>query len=226
MGVPKYVLNALEEINLGVPKLPSKEKLIEQFSRDVYPIDESDIIVKTNFKKLYADQNRMRVDELLSDVRKNLTHQILMSPKGPVKATDKKGRLTSIERKIRTLEESGQFLLKLKNYLYKDLPQGSPTSPLLTIFALNKFIEQGEDAVFYADDGIFFSNKPIEILNSTKIGAFIHPDKSRYIVEGGKVLGELKFLGLTYNLEKRTLRASTRKGSTLELMDSVFKLYN
>jgi len=106
----------------------------------------------------------------------------------------------------------------------RNLPQGAPTSPLLTIFGLNEFVQQCEDSVFYADDGIFLSNKEIVLKDDPKNGIFIHPDKSRYVVYDGKPLMRLKFLGLTYDLEKKVLAASTRKGATLEIKESMFKL--
>jgi len=106
----------------------------------------------------------------------------------------------------------------------RNLPQGSPTSPLLTIFGLNDFVRQCEDSVFYADDGIFLSNKPIIIKDDPLNGIFIHEGKSKYVVFDGKPLDKLKFLGLTYDIEKKVLTASTRKGATLEVKESIFKL--
>jgi len=106
----------------------------------------------------------------------------------------------------------------------RNLPQGAPTSPLLTIFGLNEFVQQCEEAVFYADDGIFLSNSPIVIKDDPANGIFLHPQKSKYVVFDGKPQCKLKFLGLTYDIENKVLAASTRKGATLEIKDSIFKL--
>lgn len=76
----------------------------------------------------------------------------------------------------------------------------------------------------YADDGIILSNKPIEIKGRPDRGIIIHPEKSRYIKYDGKVLCECKFLGLTYNLLTGKIRASTRKGATLEVSLKVLQL--
>jgi len=121
------------------------------------------------------------------------------------------------------LKEMG---LGIMENVYKNLPQGSPTSPILTILGLNSFVNQCKDAVFYADDGIFFSDKPIKLWNSVGAGIFIHPEKSSYIVENGEVKKECKFLGLTYNLVTKQLRGSTRKGSTLVLVEKAFQMLN
>jgi len=106
----------------------------------------------------------------------------------------------------------------------RNLPQGAPTSPLLTILGINEFVQQCEDSVFYADDGVFLSNKEIFIKDDPRNGIFLHPDKCKYVVYDGKPISKLKFLGLSYDLEKKVLAASTRKGATLEIKHSLFKL--
>jgi hypothetical protein len=83
-------------------------------------------------------------------------------------------------------------------------------------------VEQCDSSVFYADDGIFLSNKPIELKDDETIGIKIHPEKSGYIVEDGKILKECKFLGLKYNLKTGKIIANTRKGSRLELQVRIF----
>lgn len=95
------------------------------------------------------------------------------------------------------------------------LPQGANTSPILTAAVLKEFTEQ-QDSIFYADDGIFFSNKDFTIKDDPDKGIFLNTEKSKWIKRDGEWMGELKFLGLVYNPWKDTLRGNTRKGSTLE----------
>lgn len=73
----------------------------------------------------------------------------------------------------------------------KGLPQGANTSPILTELVLDNWIRQMEKknegtSVFYADDGIFMSNKPIEIEDNEMRGIFVHPDKSGYVKYDGE----------------------------------------
>ena len=73
----------------------------------------------------------------------------------------------------------------------KGLSQGMSTSPILTELVLNDWVikmekENKAKAVFYADDGIFFSNRPITIEGCWNRGIHIHPEKSGYIKYKGK----------------------------------------
>lgn len=66
------------------------------------------------------------------------------------------------------------------------LPQGSPLSPILTILGLDDWTRKaGEDRVFYADDGIIFSNTPIELNSDPQMGINIHEGKSGYVKKDG-----------------------------------------
>lgn len=62
------------------------------------------------------------------------------------------------------------------------LPQGANTSPILTALVLDDFTRQYE-SVFYADDGIFFSRKPMKIEDDPGKGIFLNTEKSRPIRE-------------------------------------------
>jgi len=92
------------------------------------------------------------------------------------------------------------------------VPQGSNTGPLLALIPLIDFLSQ-KSSISYADDGLFYSNKPFEILDRPEWGIYLHKDKSGWVKWDGNWLKPLKFLGLTWN--GKSLRASTRKGSTL-----------
>lgn len=105
--------------------------------------------------------------------------------------------------------------------LFVGLPQGVPTSPLLTILVLREFVDQCEESKFYADDGIYMSNEPIKLKEFPDHGIVLNEKKSGYVVYNGRIIKELKFLGLTYNLETGVIRGSTRKGSTVELSSEI-----
>lgn len=101
------------------------------------------------------------------------------------------------------------------------VPQGAPTSPFLSILALNwailkdKFIRD----VRYADDGVRMTNgrpiEPKETEEMKKLNIKYAPEKSGWVKKEGEWVKELKFLGLVYNGERDELRADTRNGSKL-----------
>jgi len=56
-------------------------------------------------------------------------------------------------------------------------PQGIPCSPLLSILVLNEFMEQTDHCIAYADDMIFFSNKPFSIKDFPELGINLSLEK-------------------------------------------------
>lgn len=100
---------------------------------------------------------------------------------------------------------------------HKGLPQGANWSPILTAAVLKDFTNQCEDAVFYADDGLFFSNSPIELKEDPDKGIYINYKKrSGYVKEEGKFIKDFVFLGLEYKYETDMIAGHTHKGSRLE----------
>jgi hypothetical protein len=118
------------------------------------------------------------------------------------------------------------------------LPQGSPLSPYLSILYLNEVLHLSgmpDDVkfLFYADDGIFYSNS-YESLSGWLDRAFFQGssnpqsfgyynislsiDKSGWVRKSGEWLKPLKFLGLLYYPEtkgqKAALVAKTRSGKS------------
>jgi len=65
------------------------------------------------------------------------------------------------------------------------LPQGAPTSPLLSISILDKFLTQ-KPSVAYADDQVFFDDSDFTLKEEVYKGIMIHPDKSHWIKREGK----------------------------------------
>jgi hypothetical protein len=125
------------------------------------------------------------------------------------------------------------------------LPQGSPLSPYLSILYLNEVLHlsgmpSDVKFLFYADDGLFYSNN-YDSLNDWLTGAFfsgsaspksfgyynisLSIDKSGWVRKEGEWLKPLKFLGLVYTAKTSTsfasLIAKTRSGkSNLEFNKS------
>lgn len=102
------------------------------------------------------------------------------------------------------------------------VPQGAPTSPLLSLILLTHSVMTGSPHTkMYADDGVYASDKKLRIpaphLYNSEYGINFHPDKCHWVKKDGKWLKPLKFLGLVYNGVTDTLSAATRKGSTIEV---------
>lgn len=71
------------------------------------------------------------------------------------------------------------------------MPQGANTSPILTEIVLDHWITAMErvnkgTSVFYADDGIFFSDEPIVLANDEARGIEINLEKSGSVKEDGE----------------------------------------
>jgi retron-type reverse transcriptase len=105
---------------------------------------------------------------------------------------------------------------------YRGLPQGLPTSPILTITALEHlFVKKCNwNLVMYADDGLIYGNgeppsekEILENLSSPRWGIEINREKSRFAKLPGQEI-DLKFLGM--RLKGDTLSAETREGSVLK----------
>jgi hypothetical protein len=103
----------------------------------------------------------------------------------------------------------------------RGLPQGLPTSPLLTIASLEtNFIKKSKwNILMYADDGILYGKgdppteeEIISSLNSSVYGITINIEKSKFAKTPNGEL-DLKFLGM--RLKGDTLTAETRKGSKM-----------
>lgn len=105
-------------------------------------------------------------------------------------------------------------LMKVHFGDFKGVPQGSPTSPFLSILSLKDFLTQ-ETSVSYADDPIFFKDTEFEIHDDPKGGIELNHSKSSWVKRDGIWLKPLKFLGIEY--DGITLRSHTRSGATLEV---------
>lgn len=108
---------------------------------------------------------------------------------------------------------------------FDGVPQGSPTSPLLSLLALTDTVMKWVKVVrMYADDGMMAAMtlfSPPKADEFAAEGITFHPDKSGWVKYDGKWLKPLKFLGLIYDGNTDILKASTRKGSKIEVPDFV-----
>lgn len=112
-------------------------------------------------------------------------------------------------------------LMKVHFGDFYGVPQGSPTSPFLSILALRHFLTQRE-SVSYADDPIFFDDEDFEIQDDPKGGILLNPSKSSWVKRDGIWLKPLKYLGVEYN--GQTLSAKTRNGATLKIEGDKLKM--
>jgi len=70
-------------------------------------------------------------------------------------------------------------MLKYLNFgiLPGGFPQGIPGSPFLSILILKDFMNQTDHCIAYADDMIFFSNKPFIIRSYPNLGINLSLEK-------------------------------------------------
>jgi len=105
--------------------------------------------------------------------------------------------------------------------------QGAAVSPVFSNISIGDafFSKEIYDWEFYADDGVISGDNLDEdiiwnLLNQPDYGIWMKPGGG-FVKRNGIWLRPLKFLGMTYNPDTDTLHASTRKGSTLPLSDSI-----
>jgi hypothetical protein len=118
------------------------------------------------------------------------------------------------------------------SYLYRvrGVPQGAPTSPVLSTLLLPEALEsrhwtynenfpRNMRLLMYADDGLYYGwigNEPITPNSGMVTGNIkFNMDKSGWVKKNGQWLRPLKFVGLEYNGWTDKLRASTKLGSNL-----------
>jgi len=103
---------------------------------------------------------------------------------------------------------------------FKGLPQGLPTSPILSISILKDFLSQ-QKSVAYADDQVFFGDKEFTIKDRPDWGIIKKESKSGWVKFNGEWQKPLKFLGMEYDGKLNKLTAKTRNGATLEFSGGI-----
>lgn len=91
------------------------------------------------------------------------------------------------------------------------------------MLTLKEFLLQ-QPSISYADDPIFYGDRPFEIKFNDERGILEAENKASWIKKDGKWLKPLKFLGLEYNGLENTLKAHTRNGATLEVKGDQAKM--
>jgi len=106
------------------------------------------------------------------------------------------------ETELHRVNDYTHHKYKSKIPIYRTgVPQGLPLSPVAATMALENEVNMPE-MVMYADDGILIGGKEKFsefVKKAIRVGAEVAPEKTK------ECSSEFKFLGLTFNLEKKTV---------------------
>jgi hypothetical protein len=122
------------------------------------------------------------------------------------------------KRKFTVGELGGKKLPQYQNKGDVSLPQGLNTSPIIACRVLQETGALHENVIQYVDDGIIMNTRSSRYtleelrrkLDTRYSGITLSEAKTEVIMEGGKWIKPLKFLGCMY--DGKTFKASTRKG--------------
>lgn len=208
LGVSRRLVDQLDEINRSPIELP-----------EVHEIDERVAISKRAADKEYKEWKRSEASKYVEDAKSCYDN-------GPLTKYDwlwfVKKEQTRSEEHYGDWELGEQIEDTETADMDRGLPQGSPTSPLLSILSISRSKLGSYPHVMYADDGILFDVDPLSLpdvteLSDEKYGVLIHPspEKTYWARKWGEELRPIKFLGLI--IENGELRSETRKGKSLKL---------
>lgn len=218
LKIPKDVVYYLENINRRSPELPTEVKLDESIVIDQNKEIEDLLNGRPNAK---LEKWVLEMKEKHPDVYENAKNMICEEedPKWLSSDPEFAQILWALLDSIKPTKTPGQF---------NGVPQGLPTSPILSITTLHRWLSEKKDNLgrklkhlFYADDGIFFSNIPFSVRGSPEEGIRLNEEKSQWVKSAGVWQKPLKFLGLEFDGNRGTLMGKTRKGSRLELSQEV-----
>lgn len=229
-GVPKDWIHKLERVNAS-PIKPScdphpedpeikRQQRLERWLNNWFKVKAPNLEV---FKNLQPNQLPRVVFENTDRVRQDV--RVLVPADTPKELKkllfpDTRAIISNIRTFDSELPRVEYRLLDWLNVGYIGVPQGSPTSPILSNLIGRLWVEHGAkkgvEIIMYADDSVGFSDHPIDIEVPRLMGGVkIAPEKSGYVKYAGKWIKPLKFLGL--ECDGKLFKASTRKGSKLEL---------
>jgi hypothetical protein len=185
--------------------------------------------------KLCAEDKVMEPDRSLiytADLAPNPNARPQAISSGPFKIMDSSRLLAGVFYGLDSfgLAVSG-FIRTSLGWKENGVPQGAATSCSLSTIALDSITSpdvlsrsfDGESCpkvVMYADDGIIFAQNEEDVNRVLSLfkpsGVSVNESKSQWVKKEGAWLTDLKFLGITYSGLNETIKASTRKGATLE----------
>lgn len=198
-GVPKWLVYHLENINRCAPKLPEKHLLDETVAINRYKLH-------TEFQG-NPDPNSVMFNEV----------QYVPDIEQYMKEDGYDNVFEYLQAQWATLESYG---IKGFGDMFKGLPQGLNTSPILSILTLTRWKEWLDknhiNLIMYADDGILYSDNEFDPEQLSKGWVDFNTSKSRWVKRNGIWDTDLNFLGIKYVPESNELRGKTRKGSTLK----------
>jgi len=209
IGMPQHLIHHLWSMNSSHPKLPSNQEL-----------DESRALSKKELNDQIDTINRTWGPNTILGLR----GLVNLMNSNPSLALTKFPSLNNSEllRYLYSLtdDQLDEVQTQKDTLALGGLPQGSPMSPLLTIFALSNTVLSLVENEKYADDGLLFDiieDFSPEELNSPEAGVFLKLEASGFVKNSKGWLKELHFLGLIFNGWTQELRSSTHKGNSLKM---------
>ena len=175
-------------------------------------IDEKNSNIKRMYSKFPSGIKKLLTDYVTVGLEQNLSGLKLT----PEESDLLHGQIRNITQLMESYKKDfGQM------DFWVGFPQGSPVSPIQANILLDQTLLGRAPNVQYADDGLFYGRlkKSIEIESPEMLSAGIKysAGKCHWVKKDGVWLKNLKFLGLEYCGINGKYRASTRKGSQLEL---------
>jgi hypothetical protein len=224
LGIPRETVKFIEKLNMSQPKLTELDLVNE------WPIRMKEKYIKEYPYLKWFPLRLWALQKLNSDIEsrgviRNLPEDFSWRKPDAVKIFNRTGSRLPRNMFLRDPDAVAEkWIKKLEPLKYTGVPQGAPTSPLLSTISLKRiFLEAKllkDRIVMYADDGIIYGRNLGKILERAlkfpEISG-IEPawDKSAWIKRDGEWVKPLKFLGLEYDPETDRLAAKTRNGSRL-----------